>query len=165
MGALIPDGRVLIDTRQSFNYREGGLSGILLGSRLTGLSPNMAARYTSGTLISTYEVYEALQEGIAVPYRKSDPERVRKFDNLRACDRGGMMFQPVPGLYGAVYQNRFLFPVSLGDRQVQISPPRPSTILNRRDFFPGCSDPCLPCGWRQSGGKGQNPGLRGSIRS
>jgi len=97
--ALIPDGRILIDTEQSFVYREGGLAGVLMASRLAGLSPNLAARFTPGTLISSYESREALTQGIAVPFRKSEPEQSRTLAALQAADRGGMMFQPVPGTY------------------------------------------------------------------
>ena len=68
--ALIPEGRVLIDTERSFVYREGGLPGVLMASRLSGLPPNLTARFTPGTLISSYEVYEALRRGIAVPFRE-----------------------------------------------------------------------------------------------
>lgn len=100
--ALIPDGRVLIDTDQSFVYREGGLDGVFMASRLSGLSPNLASRFTPGTLISSYEVYEAVKRGIVVPFRKADVEVVRKFADLQASDRGGMMFQPVAGVYGNV---------------------------------------------------------------
>jgi DNA polymerase, archaea type len=100
--ALIPDGRVLIDTDQSFVYREGGLDGVFMAARLSGLSPNLASRFTPGTLISSYEVYEAVKRGIVVPFRKADVEKVRKFADLRAADRGGMMFQPVAGVYGNV---------------------------------------------------------------
>ena len=73
--ALIPDGRILIDTEQSFVYREGGLEGVLMAARLSGLSPNLASRFTPGTLISSYETCEAVKRGIAVPFRKSDPEQ------------------------------------------------------------------------------------------
>jgi DNA polymerase, archaea type len=100
--ALIPDGRVLIDTDQSFVYREGGLDGVFMAARLSGLSPNLASRFTPGTLISSYEVYEAVKRGIVVPFRKADVEVVRKFADLQAADRGGMMFQPVAGVYGNV---------------------------------------------------------------
>jgi DNA polymerase I len=99
VAALIPDGRLLIDTDQSFVYHEGGLDGVFMASRLSGLSPNMASRFTPGTLISSYETYEAVKRGIVVPFRKADPETVRKLTRLRAADRGGMMFQPVPGIY------------------------------------------------------------------
>jgi DNA polymerase I len=100
--ALIPDGRILIDTEQSFVYREGGLEGVLMAARLSGLSPNLASRFTPGTLISSYETYEALRQGIAVPFRKSDPEKIRRISALQATDRGGLMFQPVPGTYEQV---------------------------------------------------------------
>jgi len=106
-GAVIPDGRILIDTEQSFVYQEGGLAGILIGSRLSGLSPNLTSRFTPGTLISSYEVFEALARRIAVPFRKGDAEKVRQFADLKAKDRGGMMFQPRPGVYEQVYEIDF----------------------------------------------------------
>ena len=57
---MIPEGRILIDTAKSFVYTEGGMKGVLMASRLSGLSPNLTSRFTPGTLISSYEVYEAL---------------------------------------------------------------------------------------------------------
>ena len=85
-GAAIPEGRILIDTENSFTYRESGIEGVILASRLTGLSPNLTSRFTPGTLISNYEVYEALERGIAVPFRKNDPERQRRVGELKAAD-------------------------------------------------------------------------------
>jgi DNA polymerase I len=105
--ALIPDGRILIDTEQSFVYQEGGLEGVLMAARLSGLSPNLASRFTPGTLISSYEIYEAVKQGIAVPFRKSDPEMIRHVSLLQAADRGGMMFQPTPGIYENVEEIDF----------------------------------------------------------
>ncbi len=105
--AFLPDGRILIDTENSFTYREGGLRGILLASRLTGLVPNLTSRFTPGTLISSYEVYEALRRDIAIPFRKSDSEKLRSFMELKAVDKGGMIFQPEPGVYEDVYQLDF----------------------------------------------------------
>lgn len=105
--AMLPEGRVLIDTTQSFIYKEAGLEGVLIAARLTGLPPNRTARCTPGTLISTYEVYEALTRGIAVPWQKTDADRVKSIGSLRAVDRGGMMFQPEPGVYGRTYQIDF----------------------------------------------------------
>jgi len=105
--ALIPDGRILIDTEQSFVYQEGGLDGVLMAARLSGLPPNLASRFTPGTLISSHEVYEAVKRGIAVPFRKSDPEVIRHISKLQAADRGGMMFQPAPGIYENVEEIDF----------------------------------------------------------
>ncbi|MDF0590433.1 type B DNA-directed DNA polymerase [Candidatus Methanocrinis natronophilus] len=106
-GAVIPEGRILIDTENSFTYRESGIEGIILASRLTGLSPNLTSRFTPGTLISNYEVYEALRRGIAVPFRKHDAERQRKVSELKGADKGGMIFQPKPGVYEGVYELDF----------------------------------------------------------
>ncbi len=106
-GALIPEGRVLIDTAKSFVYQESGLKGVLMASRLSGLSPNLASRFTPGTLISSYEVFEALRRGVAVPFRKRDAESERNISELRCCDKGGMMFQPEPGVYENVHQIDF----------------------------------------------------------
>ncbi len=106
-GALIPEGKVLIDTVRSFAYRDGGLKGVLLASRLTGLSPNLTSRFTPGTLISSYEVYEALRRGITVPFRKRDAEGLRNICELKACDKGGMIFQPAPGVYERVHEIDF----------------------------------------------------------
>jgi len=105
--AIVPDGRILIDTEQSFVYRESGLSGVLMAARLSGLPPNLSSRFTPGTLISSYETYEAVKMGIAVPFRKSDPEQVRRIGDLQAADRGGMMYQPRPGIYGNVEEIDF----------------------------------------------------------
>ena len=105
--AFLPDGRILIDTENSFTYREGGLKGILLLARLTGLIPNLTSRFTPGTLISSYEVYEAIRRGIAAPFRKGDGEKLRNFIELRAVDKGGMIFQPEPGVYEKVHQLDF----------------------------------------------------------
>jgi DNA polymerase, archaea type len=106
-GAMIPEGRILIDTAKSFVYAESGLKGVLMASRLSGLSPNLTSRFTPGTLISSYEVFEALRRGVAVPFRKRDAEGFRNISELRACDKGGMMFQPEPHVYEKVHQIDF----------------------------------------------------------
>jgi len=67
--------------------------------RLFGLPPNLASHFTPGTLNSSYEVYEALKQGIAVPFRKNDPEMIHYISRFQAADRGGMMFQSSPDIY------------------------------------------------------------------
>jgi len=39
-----------------------------MASRLSSLSPNLTSRFTPGTLISSYEVFEALRRGVVVPF-------------------------------------------------------------------------------------------------
>jgi hypothetical protein len=55
---MILEGRVIIDTAKSFVYTEGGLKGVLMATYLSGLSPNLTSRFTPGTLIFSYEVYD-----------------------------------------------------------------------------------------------------------
>jgi DNA polymerase, archaea type len=140
--ALIPDGRILIDTEQSFIYQEGGLEGVLMAARLSGLPPNLASRFTPGTLISSYEVYEAVKQGIAVPFRKSDPEIIRHISRLQAVDRGGMMFQPAPGIYENVEELDF---TSLYPSIIVQSNLSPETIEHpeRPGFLPAALKPLL----------------------
>jgi DNA polymerase I len=140
--ALIPDGRILIDTEQSFVYQEGGLLGVLMAARLSGLPPNLASRFTPGTLISSYEVYEAVKRGITVPFRKSDPEMIRHISRLQAADRGGMMFQPVPGIYENVEEIDF---TSMYPSIIVLANLSPETIGNscRVGFLPAALRPLL----------------------
>jgi DNA polymerase, archaea type len=140
--ALIPDGRILIDTEQSFVYQEGGLLGVLMAARLSGLPPNLASRFTPGTLISSYEVYEAVKRGIAVPFRKSDPEMIRHISRLQAADRGGMMFQPVPGIYENVEEIDF---TSMYPSIIVLANLSPETHGNscREGFLPAALRPLL----------------------
>jgi DNA polymerase I len=140
--ALIPDGRILIDTEQSFVYQEGGLLGVLMAARLSGLPPNLASRFTPGTLISSYEVYEAVKRGIAVPFRKSDPEMIRHISRLQEADRGGMMFQPVPGIYENVEEIDF---TSMYPSIIVLANLSPETIGNscREGFLPAALRPLL----------------------
>ncbi|MEI8331202.1 MAG: type B DNA-directed DNA polymerase [Methanomicrobiales archaeon] len=160
--ALIPYGRILIDTEQSFVYRMGGLDGVLMASRLSGLSPNLASRFTPGTLISSYETYEAVRRGIVVPFRKSDAEGLRKFSALKTADRGGMMFQPEPGIFAEVDEIDFtsMYPSII--MQANLSP---ETIvhpeLEHRGFLPTALEPLLALRTRTKQLKKTDPAIAG----
>ncbi|RPJ53935.1 MAG: type B DNA-directed DNA polymerase [Methanobacteriota archaeon] len=158
--ACVPDGRILVDTANSFVYREGGLPGVLLAARLTGLAPSMAAHVTPGTLISAYEVYEALRRGIAVPFRKSDAERVRAFCELKALDRGGLILQPVPGLYEGVTALDFtsLYPSLIVKHNLS---PESLGASSGRGFLPDVLEPLLDLRRETKRRKGGDPALAG----
>jgi len=159
-GALIPDGRLLIDTEKSFTYDAGRLKGVLLTSRLTGLSPNLTSRLTPGTLVSSYEAYEAIRRGISVPFRKSDPERTRGFSELRSADRGGMTFQPEPGVHGVSHQIDFtsLYPTIIVKFNLS-----PETLVSRerKGFLAEALGPLLDLRVRAKSLKKTDPGYAG----
>ena len=160
--ALIPDGRILIDTEQSFVYREGGLAGVLMASRLSGLSPSLASRFTPGTLISSYETYEAVRRGIVVPFRKSDAEILRKCAALKGADRGGMMFQPEPGIFADVDEIDFtsMYPSIIVNANLS-----PETIAHpeqeHRGFLPTALEPLLALRIRTKQLKKTDPSVAG----
>jgi len=158
--ALIPDGRILIDTEKSFVYNESGLDGVLVAARLSGLPPNLAARFTPGTLISSYETYEAVKMGIAVPYRKSDGENIRKISALQSADRGGMMFQPKPGIFENVEEIDFtsMYPSIIVKANLS-----PETIGHpeRKGFLPAALSPLLDLRVRTKQLKKTDPKIAG----
>jgi len=141
--AYIPAGRILIDTANSFNYREGGIEGVFLASRLACIPANYAARFTPGTLISSYEVYEALKRNIAVPFRKFDAERLRSFEELKMADRGGMIFQPQPGVYEDVYQLDFVSMYPSIIVKWNLSPETIASNNGKKGFLPAVLKPLL----------------------
>lgn len=158
--ALIPEGRILVDTDRSFVFREGGLPGVLMASRLSGLPPNLTSRFTPGTLISSYEVYEALRRGIAVPFRKRDPEVARCSSELAACDKGGMIFQPEPGVYPEVHELDFtsLYPAIIV--KYNLSPEVPDG-QGREGFLPAVLAPLLDMRIRSKRLKKESPAYTG----
>ncbi len=105
--SLLPKGRILIDPETSFIYREGGLTGVIMASRVSSLPASFAARATPGTLVSTLEVYDALKNGIAIPYHKYIAEKEKTVEQLILADRGGIVYQPVPKLYWNVKEFDF----------------------------------------------------------
>ncbi|MFA4861225.1 type B DNA-directed DNA polymerase [Methanoregula sp.] len=158
--AIIPDGRILIDTEQSFVYREGGLAGVLLAARLSGISPSLASRLTPGTIISGYETYEAVRRGIAVPFRKSDAEVLRKFTRLKGADRGGMMFQPEPGIFENVEEIDF---TSMYPSIIVLENLSPETLTNKetRGFLSTALQPLLVLRKETKQKKRSDPGIAG----
>ncbi|WAI00911.1 type B DNA-directed DNA polymerase [Methanogenium organophilum] len=158
--ALIPEGRVLIDTDASFMYRTGGLAGVFLASRLTGIPPNLTSRFTPGTIISSYECSEALKRGIAIPFRKNDAEATRNCRDVRLDDRGGLILQPVPGLYGAASQIDFtsFYPSIIVNYNIS-----PETLADpeKDGFLPAVIDPLLKFRIKMKAKKREDPHYAG----
>jgi DNA polymerase I len=106
------------------------------------MPPNVVSRHTPGTLVSAYEAYEAVSRGIAVPFRKKDPEEARACGGLQTMDRGGMMFQPVAGVYWDVTEIDFtsLYPAIIVGKNLS-----PETIRfpERRGFLAAALAPLL----------------------
>lgn len=158
--AMVPEGRIIIDSSQSFIYHEGGLRGVFLASALSGVSPNLASRFTPGTVISKYEEFEAFKRGIAVPYRKRDAEMIRPSDKIRIEYRGGLIFQPEPSVYENVHQLDFtsFYPAIIVNYNLS-----PETMENRSivGFLPSVLEPLLELRIKTKALKKTNPDYAG----
>jgi DNA polymerase-2 len=100
-------GRLHIDRQTAFLADEYGLDGLVELARTTGQPLQQVARTSSGTGISSMQVNEAYRRGWLIPYRKRQPEDFKTALELVRGDKGGLTFQPEPGLYEHVLELDF----------------------------------------------------------
>ncbi len=106
-GAWTLSGRWHIDRNNSFAYAEAGLEGLLEQARMTRIPVQQLARSSTGTGITSMQIDRAINEGILIPWRKSEPEEFRNALDLLEGDKGGLVFIPRPGLYESVCELDF----------------------------------------------------------
>ncbi len=99
-------GRIHLDTA-SFMYSEGGIAGLVELSRLSGLPLQDLARLSPGTAISAMQSDRALRTGHLLRWKKNLPEDFKSVSRLMACDRGGFIHQPRPGIHEDVLEMDF----------------------------------------------------------
>ncbi|MFQ5893152.1 MAG: DNA polymerase domain-containing protein, partial [Nitrospinota bacterium] len=95
-------GRWHVDRQNSFILHETGLEGLFELSRLAKTPLQRAARMSTGSLISAMQLEVALREGYLIPWRKATVEEPKTAEELLVIDKGGLVYQPRPGLYGNV---------------------------------------------------------------
>ncbi|MDQ7819895.1 MAG: DNA polymerase domain-containing protein [Armatimonadota bacterium] len=101
-GARLLAGRWHLDLRNSFIYAESELAGVLEVARLSCIPVQDLARTSTGTAISSMQLRRAVQDGILVPWQKSEPEEFKTASQLLLTDKGGLTYQPLVGLYEQV---------------------------------------------------------------
>lgn len=92
-------GRWHLDRQNAFLANDYGLDGILEIARLTGLPAQTTARVSTGTGISAMQIATALRRGVLVPWQKRHPEDLKSGVDLLNADKGGMVYNPIPGLH------------------------------------------------------------------
>ena len=92
-------GRWHLDRQNAFLANDYGLDGILEIARLTGLPAQTTARVSTGTGISAMQIATALRRGVLVPWQKRHPEALKSGIDLLNADKGGMVYNPIPGLH------------------------------------------------------------------
>jgi len=96
------NGRLHLDQRNSFTLSETGFEGLFETARLARLPLQVCARTSTGTAISSMQVALAITEGVLVPVDKDTTEDFKGADELLTADKGGLVFQPEPGLHSGV---------------------------------------------------------------
>ena len=91
----------------SFVYNDAGLTGLIELSRVSSLPIETVSYITPGTVVSAVEEKEALKRKILVPLRKDDYEIPKNPLKFFSADRGGVVFNPDPGVYTNVYEIDF----------------------------------------------------------
>ena len=100
-------GRWHIDRKNAVLFREYGVDGVLQQARTTGLGVQEMARKSPGAGITAMQMRTALCTQVLVPVIKQQAESAKSLKELVAADRGGMIYQPLVGVYENVAQIDF----------------------------------------------------------
>ena len=101
-------GRWHIDRNNSFWAHTTGLEGLIEVARMTKIPVQRTARRSIGTGISSIELDHAWREGALIPWKKTQPERWKSAATLLKSDRGGLVYQPITGVYEDVIELDFV---------------------------------------------------------
>lgn len=120
------NGRVHIDRAHSFIYREGGIHGLIELSRLSSIPLQPLARVTPGTVITAMQIARALHENVLVRWKKNVPEDFKDAKTLFIADRGGLIYEPIPGVHENAVEIDFtsLYPTIMVKHNIS-----PETVL------------------------------------
>ncbi|HEX6033428.1 MAG TPA: DNA polymerase domain-containing protein, partial [Anaerolineales bacterium] len=92
-------GRWHIDDQNCMTFGEYGLTGAIEQARVTGLPVQEIARRSPGAGIAAMQNLTALRQGVLVPYQQQKGEVPKTYNQLVASDRGGLVFEPLQGLF------------------------------------------------------------------
>ena len=92
-------GRWHIDDQNCMTFGDYGLIGAIEQSRVTGLPIQEIARRSPGAGIAAMQTLTAMRRGILVPYQQQKGEVSKTYDQLFVADRGGLVFEPLLGIY------------------------------------------------------------------
>lgn len=113
-------GRLHIDRENSILYRDCGLPGIIEVARLCRIPAQRATNTTIGTSMTSAQFYEASQQGVLIPWQKTNTEELKTANELLLADRGGFYYEPVIGLHESIGELDFtsLYPMIMFKRNL-----------------------------------------------
>ncbi len=92
-------GRWHIDSQNCMTYNDYGLLGAVEQARVTGLPVQEIARRSPGAGIAAMQTLTALRRGVLVPYQQQKGEVSKTYAQLFKADRGGLVFEPLLGIF------------------------------------------------------------------
>ena len=92
-------GRWHIDEKNCMTFGEYGLMGAIEQARVTGLPVQEIARRSPGAGIAALQNLTALRQGTLVPYQQQKGEVPKTYNQLVTSDRGGLVFEPLQGIF------------------------------------------------------------------
>ncbi|PIY49508.1 MAG: hypothetical protein COZ05_00190 [Armatimonadetes bacterium CG_4_10_14_3_um_filter_59_10] len=100
-------GRWHIDSRNCFLWHECRWEGLFETARITKLPIQQLSRVSVGTGITSMQLNVAYRDKVLIPWRKREPEAFKSAAELITIDRGGLVYQPVPGFHENVAEIDF----------------------------------------------------------
>lgn len=92
-------GRWHIDDQNCMTFGDYGLLGAIEQARVTGLPVQEIARRSPGAGIAAMQNLTALRRGVLVPYQQQKGEVPKTYNQLVVSDRGGLVFEPLQGVF------------------------------------------------------------------
>jgi DNA polymerase-2 len=92
-------GRWHIDDQNCMTFGDYALMGAVEQARVTGLPVQEIARRSPGAGIAAMQTLTALKRGILVPYQQQKGEVPKTYNQLVVSDRGGLVFEPLQGVF------------------------------------------------------------------
>jgi len=102
------EGRVHIDTDNSFIMAESGLQGLYELSRICRLPLHTASRASIGKCMSSLQFYNAYRKNVLIPWKPTISEHIKTLEELLIADRGGMILEPRIGVHEIVAELDFV---------------------------------------------------------
>lgn len=93
-------GRWHVDIENTMLFNQYQLIGAIEHARLSSISLQEVARRSPGAALNAMQMLTALQRGTLVPYLRQKAEIARSFNEFVRADRGGLVLQPSPGIFG-----------------------------------------------------------------
>ena len=92
-------GRWHVDVQNCMTYNQYQLLGAIEQTRLSSLPLQEVARRSPGAAISAMQTLTAMKMGILVPYQRQKGEISKTYNQFVRAARGGLIFQPTPGIF------------------------------------------------------------------